>query len=150
MKHGLTIANIFKRKHIENTRVSDLLKEDLRSWENSEYILIIKSQTSNCLKLTFYPVKNKIITKITIFGQKFTNNQINKIIEIIKDLNIIHTSGLTAKEDKFFYELYLDLNLSEAEDFYNKNFEKSLKKLKESEKNIRIEEIKINKELYEK
>lgn len=141
MKSNLTNAKILRKNDIQNTNISDLLKTPLKSWPNSKYILVIKSQTSKCLKLTLYPIKKNRISKITIFEEKFTHNQVIKIANIIKDLNIIHSSGLTSKEDKFFYECYLDFNLQKTKGFNKTNFENSLEKLKEITKNIKFEEI---------
>ncbi|MFO7796496.1 MAG: hypothetical protein ACQERB_11260 [Promethearchaeati archaeon] len=132
MEENLTFASIIKIDDLNNVKFKELIKESLDLW-SSKYLLIIKTKTINSLKLTFYPIQNEEIFKITIFEEKFTEKQINDIVGIIKDLNIIHASGLTSKGDKFFYECYLDL--------YKKNFDKALKNLKAITRNLKIEVI---------
>ncbi|TXT61891.1 MAG: hypothetical protein BAJALOKI3v1_730016 [Promethearchaeota archaeon] len=143
MTEELTIAQVLELENLKNFKITNLLKEELKLMDDSKYILVIKLRAPNCIKLTLYPVSNKKIAKLTISGERFTSKQINEIIKIVKDLNIIHTSGLTSKDEKFFYECYLDLNLDKAEDFYVKNFKKSIRKLRDLRKNIKIEEIGI-------
>jgi hypothetical protein len=148
MTEDLTIAQVLELENLKNLKITNFLEDELKLMKDSKYILIIKLRAPNCIKLTLYPVRNKKIAKLTISGEEFTSKQINEIIKIVKNLNIIHTSGLTSKDEKFFYECYLDLNLDKAEDFYVKNFEKSIKKLRKLRKNITIEEIGIIKGNY--
>ncbi|TFF93445.1 MAG: hypothetical protein EU543_03610, partial [Promethearchaeota archaeon] len=94
MEENLTFASIIKIDDLNNIKFKELIKESLDLW-SSKYLLIIKTKTINSLKLTFYPVQNEEIFKITIFEENFTEKQINDIVGIIRDLNIIHASGLT-------------------------------------------------------
>jgi len=146
MKISLTNANIYDLNDISKVKLKDYIinYQDLSTFK---YLLIIQSKTSECIKLTIYPINKKIITKVIISGEQIPKNDIEKLINTLKSFRILHTSGLTTKDNKLFYECYINRSLMEKEDPNLTGFTESIEKLKKIIKNIRIEEISLNRRI---
>ena len=90
--------------------------------------------------MTIYPIKKEKIIKISLFGQNVSDNTIERLSEIIKNYEIIHSSGLLIKKMKFFYECYLNLNPTDNE---YKDLKGSLNKIRNIPLEVKIEEISL-------
>ncbi len=145
MKKNLTEGNIFDRNDILNVRLNGYIIED-EKLINSKYILVIKSKTPECLRLTIYPIANDRITKIIIKEEDISKAQIDALVDILKDFNILHTSGLTSRGSKLIFECYLDYyEIFETNKCITTKSKIPLDKLKKLIKNIKIEEISLQK-----
>ncbi|MBY9005757.1 MAG: hypothetical protein KGD63_03280 [Candidatus Lokiarchaeota archaeon] len=146
---NLTEAAILERENLSKIILNDFISDNNDSIK-SKYLLVIKSRTSDCLKLTIYPLNNNRIIKITLREEKISNENVNILINILKNLNVLHTSGLTSKGSNLFYECYLNYDLLEIEDQSLGIIGISINKLKDLIKNIKIEEITLNKRIDSK
>lgn len=149
MKKSLTDANIYDVINISSLKLEDLVS-DYDNLNKFKYLLIIKSKTSECLRLTIYPINKDKITKITISGEKLSNKDVERLINTLRTFQILHTSGLINKDNKLFYECYLNNALLETENLSSEEIEESIKQLKELINDIRIEEITLNKRFKKK
>lgn len=86
----------------------DISKSTLQSLENKSNILIIQTISKKFLKYMVYPIQNDTVIKITIYGINFSSEKTLKIFEILKNFNIIHTSGVSLKKDEIIQEIYLN------------------------------------------
>jgi hypothetical protein len=84
------------------------------------------------------------VSQVSLFGQNVIDDIISILSRILKNYEIIHTSGLLIKKKKLFYECYLNLNLS---DIKSKELKASLDKIKIKKifMEVKIEEISIEK-----
>ena len=146
MKINLTNANIYDLNDISKLNFKDYIF-NFQELNNFKYLLIIQSKTPECIKLTIYPINKKRITKIIISGEQIPKNDIEKLINTLKSFRILHTSGLTTKDNKLFYECYINGSLLETEDPNIAVFIESIEKLKKIIKNIRIEEISLDRRI---
>lgn len=86
----------------------DVSKSTLQSLENKSNLLIIQTISKKFLKYMVYPIQNDTVIKITIYGINFSSENTLKIFEILKNFNIIHTSGVSLKKDEIIQEIYLN------------------------------------------
>ena len=141
----LTTASIHNRR-IGDINIINLNIPIFDRFAEKEYphILIIQSTIENRTKLIIYPIKKEKLIKVSLFGQNITDGIIGILSRILKNYEIIHTSGLLIKKKKLFYECYLNLNLS---DIKSKELKASLDKIKIKKifMEVKIEEISIEK-----
>ena len=78
------------------------------------------------------------IIKLSLIGQDISDEMVEILSNILKKYEIIHSSGILKKKRDFFYEGYLNFNLSDAK---SKDLKTSLDKIKNIFKGIKIEEI---------
>lgn len=115
---------------------------DIKNPESYPFLLIIQSTIENSIKLSIYPLKKEKIIKVTFSGFDFSNNIFNDLSKILQKYQVIHTTGVLLVEKKLFYECYLNLRLN---DIKTKELNASLNKIKNIFKEIKIEEIGLNK-----
>lgn len=111
------------------------LKED-------PYLLVVKSATIECIRLTIYPIEKEKIVKITLTGTDTTENFLDVFSKIFQDFKVLHSSGLLKKGECFYYECYLNLNKSDVK---YKDLIASIDKNRYIFKEIKIEEIGLKK-----
>ncbi|MFX1337125.1 MAG: hypothetical protein ACFFDK_00805 [Promethearchaeota archaeon] len=139
---SLTKAYIQRRENTDVSKISlNILIPSMVGLKNSPFLLIIQSTSKDCAKLTIYPVYRKKIIKLSLSGQKVSDQVIHILSKILKRYEIIHSSGFLMKHKQLFYECYLNLNLSDAK---SKDLKTSLDKIKNIFKEIKIEEISLN------
>jgi len=115
---------------------------DIKNLENYPFLLIIQSTIENSIKLSVYPLKKDKIIKITFTGFNFSNDIFDEISKILQNFQVIHTSGVLLIAKQLFYECYLNLSLAEIK---GKDLKVSLEKIKNIFKEIKIEEIQLEK-----
>lgn len=141
MDDKLTVASIYNRRTSESNVVNiNISLSNKFKVKNYPFALIIQSSTENQIKLTIYPIKKDKIIKISLFGQNVSDKTIEMLSEIIKNYEIIHSSGLLIKKMKFFYECYLNLNPTDNE---YKDLKGSLNKIRNIPLEVKIEEISL-------
>lgn len=140
---------VYKLTEAYVQRTNDLPKTNLKislinikDPEEYPFLLIVQSTIENSIKLSIYPLKNEKIIKLTFSGFNFSNEIIDEISKILKNYQIVHTSGVLLIEKQLFYECYLKLNLNEIK---TKELNTSLEKIKNIFKEIKIEEIGLKK-----
>ncbi|MFX1400526.1 MAG: hypothetical protein ACFE8V_04665 [Promethearchaeota archaeon] len=141
-KDSLTNAIIKKNTDSTELNLNQLLSE-VKDSRSSPYLLIIQSNTENYVKLTVYPIKHDKIIKLTLKGVNILYRDIEILSKRLQEFNIIHTTGLVSQSKNVIYECYLDLRKIDDVQYYN--LEKSLDKIKNVFKDIKIEEISLNK-----
>lgn len=107
------------------------------------YLLIIKSLTEKYIRITVYPVEKKNLVKLLIFSKQKDEKQFPKILELLKNYEIIHTSGLIILENQIYYECYLNMDWETKK---YKELKTSLKQMKKILK-LKFEKIKLKKRL---
>jgi len=115
---------------------------DIISSKEAPYLLVVKSASSECIRLTIYPIKKKRIIKIKLSGAETIENFLEHFSKIIKDFEVLHTSGLMKKGEHLYYEFYLNVNKSD--DKY-KDLIASIDTIRYIFKEIKIEEIGLKK-----
>ena len=106
------------------------------------YLLIVKSATIECIRLTIYPIDREKIIKIILSGTDTTDNFPEILSKILQEFKVLHTSGLLKKGEHLYYECYLNLNKSD--DKY-KDLITSIDKIRYIFKEVKIEEIGLRK-----
>ncbi|MFW9819052.1 MAG: hypothetical protein ACFFE5_05530 [Candidatus Thorarchaeota archaeon] len=137
----MTKAKIQRIKDISSAKFK-LSLLDIKNLDNNPFLLIIQSIIENSIKLSIYPLNKEKIIKITFSTNNFSKEMFDKISEIFQNYQIIHTSGVLNIENQFYYESYLNLNLTEAKVM---GLNDSLNKIKNIFKQIKIEEIGLKK-----
>jgi len=138
----LNKAYIQRREDNEDSKIHlNILIPSTVRLKNCPYFLVIQSTSKDCTKLTIYPVSRKKLIKLSLFGQKVSDEVIHILSKILKRYDIIHSSGFLMKHKQLFYECYLNLNLSDAK---SKDLKTSLDKIKNIFKEIKVEEIGLN------
>ncbi|TFF99140.1 MAG: hypothetical protein EU540_07160 [Promethearchaeota archaeon] len=136
----LTNAYIQKKEVSNNINLnfSSSSKKNLKKYP---YLLVIQSIQEDNIRLTIYPVKIKNLIKVSLCGLKISD-EVNMIylslVKTLQNFEIIHTSGLLIKENKLYFECYLNLSLSDVK---TRVLKAALNKIKNIFKDIRIEEI---------
>jgi hypothetical protein len=138
---SLTEAFIKSKEESDRLKLIIPTKEILR-FQNYSHFLIIQSFTRKYSKITIYPINNKKVTKIQISGKNINQKKMNNILNIIKNFDIIHTSGLLARGKKMFYEVYINHTLQDLTNPIKSNITTSFKRIRLI-KEIRIKEIKL-------
>ncbi|MFX1257443.1 MAG: hypothetical protein ACFFAN_06275 [Promethearchaeota archaeon] len=139
---SLTKAYIQTKKRNSLSVNLNISLADIKELKNYQYLLVIHSSSSKCVKAMVYPIKKEKIIKISLWGPKTSNKIIEDLSEVFQNYDIIHTSGLLIKKKQFFYECYLNLSLS---DMKSKHLKASLDKIKNRFNKISIEEIGLKK-----
>lgn len=129
---------------IENTEPLNLNISFLNVSGSKEFpfMLVVKSATEECIRLTIYPIEKEKIIKMLFTGIEVTENFIEILSKILEEIKIIHTSGLLKKGESFNYECYLNLNKS---DIKYKDLIASIAKIRYIFKEIIIDEIGLKK-----
>lgn len=115
---------------------------DILGSKEVPYLLVVKSATIECIRLTIYPIENEKIIKISLSGTDTIENFIEIVSKILQEFKVLHTSGLLKKGDHFYYECYLNLNKSDVK---YKDLIASIDKIRYIFKEIKIEEIGLKK-----
>jgi hypothetical protein len=139
--YKLTSAKIQNINDLSKTNLNISLL-DIKELKNFPFLLIIQSTIENSIKLSIYPIKKEKIIKLTFLGFNFSSEVFNEISKILQNIEVIHTSGVLLIAKQLFYELYLNLSLSETKGL---ELKASLEKLKNIFKEIKIEEIALEK-----
>ncbi len=139
--YNLTKAYIQRINDVSKTILKISLL-DIKNIENYPFLLIIQSTIENSIKLSVYPLKNDKIVKITFTGFNFSNDIFDEISKVLQNFQVIHTSGVLLIAKQLFYECYLNLSLAEIK---GKDLKVSLEKIKNIFKEIKIEEIQLEK-----
>jgi len=141
VEKGLSSAYVKKI----NSNFQDVLSVPLSDFDNledSQYLLVIQSNTKEFSKLTIYPLKREKIIKVILKGINIIEENIDIMIDELQNFELIHTSGLTQKDEEIIYECYLNLS---SNDYKYKDLKVSLDKIKSIFKEIKIIEIGIQK-----
>ncbi|UCD01065.1 MAG: hypothetical protein JSV23_09290 [Promethearchaeota archaeon] len=139
--YNLTKAHIQRINDVfKNTIEISLL--NIKDLEDYPFLLIIQSIIENSIKLSIYPLKKDKIIKLTFSGFNFSIDTFDEISKTLKNIQIIHTSGVLLIAKQLFYECYLNLSLAEIEAM---ELKKTLEKIKNIFKEIKIEEIALEK-----
>ena len=139
--YNLTKAYIQQINNITNAVLKFSLL-DIKDIETYPYILIVQSTIENSIKLTIYPLKINNIIKVTFSGFNLSGDIIDDITSILQNFQVIHTSGALVINKQLFYECYLNLNINDIKFI---DLKASLDKIKNIFKEIKIEEIGLNK-----
>ncbi|TFG13948.1 MAG: hypothetical protein EU535_04085 [Promethearchaeota archaeon] len=135
----LTNAYIQKKANENDSNIHlNIVIPKIMDLQDSPYLLIIQSTTENNSRITIYPIMNEKIIKLNLIGQDVSNEMVEILSNTLKKYEIIHSSGILKKRKDFFYECYLNFNLSDAK---SKDLKTSLDKIKNIFKEIKIEEI---------
>ena len=104
----LTTASIHNRR-IGDINIINLNIPIFDRFAEKEYphILIIQSTIENRTKLIIYPIKKEKLIKVSLFGQNITDGIIGILSRILKNYEIIHTSGLLIKKKNYFMSVIL-------------------------------------------
>jgi len=138
---GLSFAYV---KRI-NSKLQDVLSiplSDVENLEDSQYLLVIQSNTKEFSKITIFPLKREKIIKVVLKGINMIEENIDIMINELQNFELIHTSGLIQKDEEIMYECYLNLS---SNDYKYKDLKVSLDKIKSIIKEIKIIEIGIQK-----
>lgn len=138
---SLTEAFIKSKEEKEGLKLS-IPTEKIDKFQNSSHFLIIQSFTHKYSKITIYPINNKKITKIQLSGKNISKTKLNKILDIIKKFDIIHTSGLLARGKEMCYEVYINHTIQDLTNPIKSSITTSFKRIRLI-KEIRIKEIKL-------
>ncbi|TXT56310.1 MAG: hypothetical protein BAJALOKI1v1_1930002 [Promethearchaeota archaeon] len=136
MKHNLTRGGIYPLEEIENTiLLKDLFLDYYNREEKVEDVLIIHSTSLKCIKVHIYPLRAPYqIYKITIIIEKIHQETLAQIITVLKDTEVIHSSGFFGSDRKDQKgEFYINLQFMKIEAL--------VKKLKQISHSISIEKI---------
>ncbi|MHA1913545.1 MAG: hypothetical protein ACW986_02285 [Promethearchaeota archaeon] len=115
--------------------------DQIKNLNDCKYLLVIQSIIEKSIKLTVYPVnKNKII-KVSLFGLKLSKKTLKEISKILQKYEVIHSSGILKIKSSLVYECYLNLSLTEKK---SEDLNVSLDKIKNIFKQVKIEEIGLN------
>ena len=142
--------NLTNAKIQKNRKKSEInLKISLNEIENLDYpyFLIIQSTAASCTRLTLYPVNNDKILKLIISGSEVSDKGVEALSNILRNFEIIHTSGLLIKKQQLNYECYLNLTFSDTK---YKDLKTSLNNIKNVFNEVIIEEISLKKTRAEK
>ena len=139
--YKLTEAYVQRNVDLPNTILKISLL-DIKDPENYPFLLIVQSTIENSIKLSIYPLKNEKIVKVTFSGFNFSNEIFDVISKLLKNYQVIHTSGVLLIEKQLFYECYLNLSLGETQ---TNELNVSLNRIKNIFKAIKIEEIGLKK-----
>lgn len=139
--YNLTKAYIQRINDVSKSTIKISLL-DIKNLENYPFLLIVQSTIENSIKLSIYPLKKEKIIKVTFSGFNFSNNIFDIISKILQNIQVIHTSGVLLIAKQLFYECYLNLSLTETKTM---NLKTSLEKIKNIFKEIKIEEIGLEK-----
>ncbi len=89
-----------------------------------KYILVIQSLTQKCMKLTIYPLQDKNVIKLTVYGEHIvkedkgiSDENLSQVLELLSGFLILHTSGLTLKKESLLFECYVKIDLSNTKNF---------------------------------
>lgn len=130
-------------------RVNDLSKTnfkipilEIKELEKYPFLLVIQSVIENNIKLSIYPLKKEKIVKVSLSGFNLSNEIFQGISKILRNFQLIHTSGVIFLEKRLFYECYLNISLSEEK---TKNLKASFNNIKNIFEEIKIEEIGLKK-----
>ncbi|MBD3342753.1 MAG: hypothetical protein GF353_26890 [Candidatus Lokiarchaeota archaeon] len=134
---NLTDAHIIKNKKKGKINFNISLAS-LKKYHGTPYWLIIQSNMEKCIRLTIYPLNKKKITKLILTGKNIDGRKLDDLSEILKSLEIIHTSGILRMGENILYELYLNLSLSE---FKEKTKNNTLQRIKKIFYDVGVEEI---------
>lgn len=151
MREALTEGTIYKLKDIPKDSYFGEYLSRYRDLEQFKYILVIQSTSSKCMKLSIYPLKNKRITKLILCGENISPSKkdiseadVSRIIKLLNEFNIIHTSGLLMKKGRPLFECYLNKNLSKTNNSIIQNITRFVKPLNLK---LKIEKIKLLKDV---
>jgi len=100
----LTNAFLLKRKDIKPII---LFQNNLISNLNLSYYLVIYSVHKEYTKIFIYPLDSSLVLKLILSGKNINSESINKIINVLKNFKILHSSGIVSVNDKFLYEVYI-------------------------------------------
>jgi len=115
---------------------------NIKEPKEDPYLLVVKSASIECIRLTIYPIEKEKIIKISFSGTDTTENFLDRLSKILQSFKLLHTSGLLKKGDHFYYECYLNLNKSDVK---YKDLIVSIDKIRYIFKEIKIEEIGLKK-----
>ncbi len=122
---------------ILNVSLSNILDS-----KNEPYLLVVKSATIECIRLTIYPIEKEKIVKISLTGTDSTDNFLEITSKILQNYNVLHSSGVFKRGDHIHYECFLNLNKSDVK---YKDLIASIDKIRYIFKEIKIEEIGLKK-----
>ncbi|TFF95852.1 MAG: hypothetical protein EU544_01860 [Promethearchaeota archaeon] len=134
---NLTSAYIKKNKRGSHLKL-DISFPQIEKIQDKSYFLVIQSTSPKCSRVTIYPLKKKQILKLSITGTDISETSIERLSDILKDYEIIHTSGLLIKKKELNFECYLNLNFQDPK---SKDLKIALNNLRNIFKLINIEEI---------
>jgi hypothetical protein len=115
---------------------------NIKDSKENPYLLVVKSASIECIRLTIYPIEKEKIIKISFSGTDTIENFLDSLSKILQGFKVLHTSGLLKKGDHFYYECYLNLNKSDVK---YKDLIVSIDKIRYIFKEIKIEEIGLKK-----
>lgn len=129
MKKGTSTKALIKVHKKSLMKKFSLSSLEIQKFQEFKYILIIKSLTDKCIRITLYPLENRNVIKLKIKDSSLNDGIFYELSEFLKYYDVIHTSGLLELEKEFLFECYckLDLDspkLNELENFIN-NIKKS-------------------------
>ena len=85
-----------------------------KKFETSEYILVIRADTTNFTRLMIYPIDSKKILKLLYIIPQKNVEKMRKLASDFKNFQIIHNSGIILKKNTFIGEIYFDIYYSES------------------------------------
>ena len=137
-----------KKKSITDAFVKVIKKSTMKKFSVSltdifnekkyHYILIIKSTTEKCVRITIYPLEDKQIVKLKL--RDIPDIFFNNLSDILKKYDVIHSSGLLEIDGQLFYECYLKIDIESPKII---ELKKILDKVKNSSTLFSIEKIKF-------
>jgi hypothetical protein len=148
MKKGLTKGKIYKLKDIPQDSYFGKFLSHFQDLEQFSYVLAIQSLSSKCMKLSLYPLKDKKVSKLILYGKNtsysdedISEADISHLIKLLNEFKIIHTSGLLMKKGRPLFECYLNINLSDTDNSIIQNITQFVNTLNLK---LNIEKIKLN------
>ena len=138
----IILTNAYIQNNEDSTNINlDFSSSSKKNLKKYPYLLVVQSIQEEFIRLTIYPVKIKNLIKVSLYGLKIsdeTNKIYLSLAKTLQKFEIIHTSGLLIKENKLYYECYLNLSLSDVK---TRVLKAALNKIKNIFKDIIIEEI---------
>ena len=140
---NLTNAYIGYLKESSCVDLAISLSEIINNSKRFKYILVIQSSAEECIRVLIYPLYKKTILKLTFQDLNIPEKKTNDLLDLLQKFETIHTSGLVMKDNKLYYECYLNHNLAELEKQESKDLKTSLDMIKNIFKEIKIEQISL-------
>ncbi len=119
------LIKVFKKSLMKKFSLSP---SEIKKFQGFEYILIIKSFTDKCIRLTLYPLENKQVCKLIVKDSNLNDDLFHKLSEYLNQCYVIHAPGLIEHNEEFIFECYLKLDIDSPEKNKLENFMNNIKK----------------------
>jgi len=111
----LTYAEIHDRTDLE--KIARLLKHsivlsDMLKFSEANYFLVVSTNGKQFTKMMIYPLTETAVIKLTIQGEKISDDVLVALSDLSNRMQVIHSSGFAFVKNQLNYEIYLAKTLS--------------------------------------